>query len=464
MKKYNKFLVLSLAIVMLGAAAWAEETPEQMVARHQRIIDSLGLHWTPKVTSVITDYTPEERKQMCGLKLPDNWREIWESHLDPNRFNKRAADLPSYFSWEDQGKVTGIRSQGSCGSCWIFSAVAALESQYLIFRQYNYNLSEQQLLSCVSQGWGCEGGWMEACYVHFRDHGVIFETAMPYQANDEVPCTEDLYPVMADILDWTAVPGDVNSIKQAVMVAPVAVSMDVYEDFDIYGGGCYEWNGISPYSAGHAVLIVGWDDDLCDGEGAWRVKNSWGTYWGDDGFFWIKYGESGIGWAAALLEVDAVWITDPMDLPYGVIGEPYSHQMAATGGVLPYHFSIQVANLPEGLTMSQSGLISGTPTKVKNYTFAVRVEDSDDPVKAFFKYHNLRIYSEPPLHYCEFNNDGVRNLIDILKTIDFIYYDGTAPAGDDLADCNCDGICNLIDILTLIDVLYRAGTPPCEWD
>mgnify|MGYP000848185767 CR=1 FL=1 len=464
MNRYSKLLIVFLAMILSGAIVLAEESPEELVARHQRIIDSLGLNWTPKVTSVITDYTPEERKQLRGFKPPDNWQEIWESHLDPNRFNKRAEDLPSYFNWYDQGKVTGIRNQGSCGSCWIFSSVAALESQYLIYRQYNYNLSEQQLLSCISQGWGCDGGWMEACYVHFRDHGVIFETAMPYQANDEVPCTEDLYPVMADILGWTSVPNDVNSIKQAVMVAPIAVAFDVYDDFDTYGGGCYEWNGVSPYSGGHAVLIIGWDDDYCDGNGAWRVKNSWGTYWGDDGYFWIKYGECGIGTAGALLEVDAVWITDPKDLPHGIIGEPYSHQMTATGGAPPYHFSIQVASLPDGLSISPSGLISGTPTRVKNYAFAVRVEDSADPVKSYFKYHSLPIYSAPPTSYCDFNDDGVRNLIDILLTIGHLYQGAPPPEDVNLADCDCNGQINLLDILTLINFIYEAVAPPCEWD
>ncbi len=463
MKISNVVLLALSMLLVLSAAVSAEDSPEQLVARQQQINDRLGLDWTPKVTSVITDYTPDERKHMCGVKLPENWKEIWESHLDPNRFDKSAKDLPSYFNWEDQGKVTGIRNQGSCGSCWIFASVAALESQYLIYRLYNYNLSEQQILSCVSPDWGCDGGWMEACYIHFRDTGSIFETSMPYQANDEVPCTEDSYPVMAKVLDWTSVPDDVNSIKQAVMVAPIAVTMDVFDDFDIYGGGCYEWDGVSEYAAGHAVLIVGWDDDLCGGDGAWRVKNSWGTMWGDDGFFWIKYGDCGIGFAGALLEVDAVWITDSTDLPAGVIGEEYSHQVAATGGVLPYHFSIQVANLPDGLSISESGLISGTPTRIKNYTFAVRVEDSADPPKSFFKYHNLPILQSAPAQYCDFNWDSNRNLLDILGMINFIYNGGPTPTVPDLADCNCSGDCNLIDILTLIGVLYHGSYPPCEW-
>jgi hypothetical protein len=134
------------------------------------------------------------------------------------------------------------------------------------------------------------------------------------------------------------------------------------------------------------------------------------------------------------------------------------------GGVLPYHFSIQVANLPDGLAISESGLISGTPTRAKSYTFAVRVEDSDDPAKFFFKYHNLPIYDDAPVPYCDFNNDESRNLIDILMMINSLYQAGPPPDDPNLADCDCNGQRNLIDILTLIGVLYQQNPAPCDWD
>lgn len=455
---------LLIVLIFSSVTGFAEEDIDALVERQIKINDSLELDWTPKVTSRVTDFTLEERIQSMGLKLPENWKEIWEEHLDPSRFTKSDDPLPSYFNWEDQGMITDVKSQGGCGSCWIFASIAALEAQYKIYRQYHYDLSEQQLLSCVSQGWGCNGGWMNDCYVHFRDYGVILESEIPYQADHDVPCTEDLYTIKANILDWTSIPNDVEQIKQAVLVAPVAVSFNVYTDFEIYGGGCYEWDGVSGYEAGHAVLIVGWDDDMCDGYGAWRVKNSWGTFWGDDGYFWIKYGDSGFGHAAALLEVNAVWLSDPVDLPPGVTGEEYSYQITANGGTLPYHFSIQVGFLPDGLSITEDGLIHGTPTTIKNNTFAVRVEDSSDPALHFFKYHNLPIVETAPTPYCDFQNDGERTLIDILMMIGHIYNGEPGPEHINSVDCNCDSECNLLDVLILIDVLYGNQDPPCAWD
>jgi hypothetical protein len=94
------------------------------------------------------------------------------------------------------------------------------------------------------------------------------------------------------------IPNDVDAIKTQVLIGPVASSFHVYQDFFSYGSGCYEHAGDDPTN--HVVVIVGWDDDACGGEGAWQCKNSWGQQWGDlGGYFWIKYGTCRIGTRAA---------------------------------------------------------------------------------------------------------------------------------------------------------------------
>lgn len=460
MKKSSLIIIAALMVILPISEMFAYDSVEEEIEAIQKEIDEQGLHWYPRINPIMTDYTPEERRRLSGFKLPDNWKEIREAHLDPNFMAKDVKDLPSTFNWEDSGKVTGVRDQGGCGSCWIFSSVAALEASYKIYRQLDYNLSEQQLLSCISYGWGCEGGWMEACYEHFRDFGAIRETDMPYQANDLIPCTEDPSQVVATITGWTAIPEDVVSIKTAVMTAPVAVAFTVYDNFHSYGGGCY-YHEPGESESSHAVLITGWDDNMCDGNGAWRVKNSWGPYWGDDGYFWIQYGCCDFGMAAALLEIDHVMIEDGLYLPNAGLGDAYDHQMTATGGMPPYHWTVMVADLPHGLEMDDSGHITGIPEREERYTFAIRVQDSSEPPLSFFKYHYLVVGAT--YDCCDFNGDGDNNLIDLLKTISYLYNYGEEPDDIKMCDCDCSRTCNLLDILYLIDFLYMAGDEPCQY-
>lgn len=448
-----------LTMLLFISPVFADEDLQAELEAIQKDIETNGYCWTPAVNPIITEYSPDERRHMAGLKLPENWEEIWSSHLKSDFLKLSAADLPSTFNWEDSGKVTGVRNQGGCGSCWIFAAVGALEAIYKIQRQVDVDLSEQQILSCVSGGWGCDGGWMESAYVHFRDYGSIFETYMPYAANDEVPCTEDQYPIYATCNSWTAIPNEVTAIKTAVMTAPVAVAFFAYNDFNWYGNGCYDHADDSA-GVNHAVLIVGWDDSMCEGQGAWRVKNSWGATWGDDGYFWIKYGACHFGTAAALLDIDNVVFTSPTHLPDGNIlctEDEYQFQFTADQGVEPYSFYRQVGFLPDGLTLETDGLLHGFPTKAKKFTFGVRVEDSSDPLAKYLKYFTVDM------------NDGIAgdadcsctyNIMDVTYLVNYLYKSGPAPAcvmGD---DANNDDACNMLDVTYLVNYLYRSGPVP----
>ena len=249
-----------------------------------------------------------------GFRLPPDYDRLPKVDLSRN-LNK---SLPARWDWREHDGLTPVKDQGQCGSCWAFASVAAFEACARIDDHEIYDLSEQQLISCNTAGYGCNGGWFEGCYEVFHDPGAVSEECMPYQAADGVICTQGSCVPVAKASAILYIENTVESIKAAVYdIGPIAVGLMVHEDFFGYGGGyCYQ-NYPYPEDPNHAVVIVGWDDAMCDGNGAWICKNSWSEMWGDNGYFTIRYGYSSIGTgAAAFIHIPGRTVTvEPVLLP-----------------------------------------------------------------------------------------------------------------------------------------------------
>jgi len=241
---------------------------------------------------IIADENLEEmplaqRMKYLGLIIPEEVKERFAEldKLPPPEL----LDTQDYFDWRTMGGVTPVKDQANCGSCWDFAAVGAVESALLISDGIEWDLSEQQGLSCNTGGSSCGGGWMEDVYDLFTSFGAVEESCMPYQADDGVPCTQDQCEVVSMIEGYIDIPNNVNSIKNALQTGPVSTTLSIPDGFH---WDCFEgvWS-----NADHAVVIVGWDDAMCGGQGAWIVKNSWSTGHGDNGYDYIPYGSCGIG-------------------------------------------------------------------------------------------------------------------------------------------------------------------------
>jgi C1A family cysteine protease len=211
-------------------------------------------------------------------------------------------DLPAEWDWRDvdgQDWTTPIKDQlqDVCGSCWAFGALGGLEAMIKIWENdssLDVDLSEQYMLSC-SPG-DCNGWYWTSTLLWIKGNGAIPEACFPYQAEDTIPC-EDKCPEWGSLLvgveNYKKVSSNVSVIQSALVEhGPLPASMDVYEDFyPNYAGGVYQytWGG---YVFGHCVTIVGYNNSWGGpDEGYWIVKNSWGTNWGEDGWFRIAYGE-----------------------------------------------------------------------------------------------------------------------------------------------------------------------------
>ncbi|XP_006661549.1 ervatamin-C-like [Oryza brachyantha] len=190
--------------------------------------------------------------------------------------------VPSSWDWREYGVVAPVKDQGSCGSCWAFGAVGAVESKNAIWTGNLLSLSEQQVLDC-SGGGDCNWGYPYTALQYAMNTGITIDANYPYKTQQQ-PCTFD--PNNPPIVKISGISfvnsGDEDELKQAVYnYGPVVVIIEASNDFHSYSTGVFQ--GYCGTSTNHVVLVVGYGK-IPDGPRYWIVKNSWGEGWGEKGY------------------------------------------------------------------------------------------------------------------------------------------------------------------------------------
>jgi len=184
--------------------------------------------------------------------------------------------------------VTPVKNQGDCGSCWAFSATGSIECNYAIAHGQLNSLSEQQLVDCsVSEGnLGCDGGEMDSAFKYvMKEGGLCSETEYPYTAKDG-KCQSSTCGTKYDpVKSYTDVTKqDEQALEDAAVLGCVSVAIEADQfAFQYYSSGVL--TGTCGTNLDHGVLVVGYGTE--SGQEYWKVKNSWGTSWGEDGYVLI---------------------------------------------------------------------------------------------------------------------------------------------------------------------------------
>jgi len=247
-----------------------------------------------------SDLTAEEFRQyfrlgeFAGVKYPVFGEKTGE------KFVHHGDALPDSIDWVEKKMVSEVKNQGQCGSCWAFSTTGSLESAYALKNGKIVEFSEQQLVDCDHNGdMGCNGGLMDNAFKWIESNkGLCTEQDYSYKGvtgRCQTSCTN---VEGSTVQKFTDVGHTDEDLMAALAQQPVSVAIEADQtSFQLYKSGVL--TSRCGTNLDHGVLAVGYGTE--NGQDFYRIKNSWGPSWGDEGFIKIARGVSQKGGQCGVL-------------------------------------------------------------------------------------------------------------------------------------------------------------------
>ncbi len=302
--------VLSFLFLLPCTVVLAQETGHA-APMNPRYLEYMAQKEAGSLTGSPLTAGPEEAHPTGGIPSPIDFSYLLESETALSA--KRAAvSYPSSFDLRTKGRVTQVRDQGSCGACWAFASVASAESSLMpVVTEF----SEQFIIDTHGfDSSSCSGSTLAMAIADMARHGVFAENLYPYEyrmpgtampaatrsawTDGRLQSAELLTagldsqgnPITSNIKD--VLYSELNAVALGFKVIQQSPYLVKAEN----GDQCY-YNNTTDNGDGHFVTVVGWDDNYPSanfgitppGNGAYLMKNSWGTSWGNKGYFWMSY-------------------------------------------------------------------------------------------------------------------------------------------------------------------------------
>lgn len=315
----------------IGRNSWGTYWGEQGYFRIVRGVNNLGIedncHWAiPDLERLPSNVKPElstrEYQKFPG-RIPKTYFPNGEKVISPLPHTFLSSEeLPKAWDWRNingVSYVTFTRNQHIpqyCGSCWAHGTTSALGDRLMIQRKAAFpeiNLAIQPLISCGGGG-SCNGGNPGGVYDYIHRRGIPDETCQQYQAKNLrcgklslcencLPSNESFTPGKCApvanypkywVTEFGSVSGADRMKAEIYQRGPIGCGIHVTSNFEAYTGGIYSEFSFFPL-LNHEISVVGWGVDDTTGVEYWIGRNSWGTYWGEDGFFRIQMHKDNLG-------------------------------------------------------------------------------------------------------------------------------------------------------------------------
>mmetsp|Transcript_6710 Transcript_6710/g.5979 ORF Transcript_6710/g.5979 Transcript_6710/m.5979 type:complete len:248 (-) Transcript_6710:43-786(-) len=242
----------------------------------------------------MTDYEFSQRLGYVPSRMENSIEESFDENFVPN----------GNVDWVAKGAVSYVKDQGGCGACWAFSTTGALEGVHYQSKGSMLVFSEQQLIDCDSGTFtnhGCGGGNFVYGFQYAEKNLMNLEDDYPYEERDDRSCRSGSHQGYYSISGYDTVrSGSESALMNSILVGPTSVGIQANQlHFQSYKSGILDSN--CGTNLDHAVLAVGYGTS--SGQDYYKVKNSWGPGWGENGY--IRIGRNGNGDGICGIQMDA---------------------------------------------------------------------------------------------------------------------------------------------------------------